>query len=551
MKRMTVLLLFAVVFMVTACRGQGDNYAVPPTITWKDADRYLDKDVYVVGKIVRTGIGRSGQCYLNFDEDWKNTLTIFIPKPAIAKFKDPPQDFYKGKTVKVRGKLYVFKDSKVPNIKIEDPAAITILSDDAAILKQVGAPISAPAGKKGEDAIQPEEYTPTIAVQHAPDFLDQQVFLIGKVTRGVELPSGHVSLEVVGEGGKPVRLFIRKDYLPNFPGGPKSMYQGKMVRIHGRLYNFEGKPNISANNPGLIAILPDDAGPPAEPMIPVSIKPTMNATPGSEITIVSYNLLNLFDNVDEPYHDDDKLDAKPRSQLEELARSIRALNADVVAVVEVESRGYLKVFLKTFLSDMGYEPVLIEGNDDRGINVGVLSRFPVGQIVSHQYQRFKDTNDRLIRFSRDLLQVRIEPPGAMAFDVFVTHLKSKGGKEEGFVETRLGEARKAREIFDEILTKDAKAAFVVCGDFNDTIDSEPLKAILGSGSMQLTSFVNDLPDNERITYNQKPHLSMIDFILASPEMAKRYVPQSYRVPQGSPETTGSDHNPVVARFKAK
>jgi len=63
--------------------------------------------------------------------------------------------------------------------------------------------------------------------------------------------------------------------------------------------------------------------------------------------------------------------------------------------------------------------------------------------------------------------------------------------------------------------------------------------------------VQDLPENQRVTYNQKPTLSMIDFILASPAMAKRYVPQSYRIVPGSPETTGSDHNPVTARFRVK
>ena len=44
-------------------------------------------------------------------------------------------------------------------------------------------------------------------------------------------------------------------------------------------------------------------------------------------------------------------------------------------------------------------------------------------------------------------------------------------------------------------------------------------------------------------------LSMIDFILASPAMAERYLPRSYRIPQGSSETLGSDHNPVIAKFK--
>ena len=45
---------------------------------------------------------------------------------------------------------------------------------------------------------------------------------------------------------------------------------------------------------------------------------------------------------------------------------------------------------------------------------------------------------------------------------------------------------------------------------------------------------------------------MIDFALASPAMAKRYVPKSYRIfVDGGPAGTGSDHNPVTARFLTK
>jgi len=44
---------------------------------------------------------------------------------------------------------------------------------------------------------------------------------------------------------------------------------------------------------------------------------------------------------------------------------------------------------------------------------------------------------------------------------------------------------------------------------------------------------------------------MIDFILCSPAMAKCYVPGSFRIVQGTEETIGTDHNPVIVRFKIK
>jgi endonuclease/exonuclease/phosphatase family metal-dependent hydrolase len=257
----------------------------------------------------------------------------------------------------------------------------------------------------------------------------------------------------------------------------------------------------------------------------------------------------MFDAVDDPYTHDEGTPTKPREQLEALAKSIRSLNADVLALTEVENRGILEQFVTVFLPDMGYEVVLFEGNDSRGIDVALLSRLPIGNVTSHRHLRFPDANGKPMRYQRDLLEVNIVPPEHRPFDVFVAHLKSKGG-EDGGLEIREGEARETRKIFDEILKAKPDAPFVLCGDFNDTIDSEPVKTIIGEGPMGLTPFVRELPDGETISFNQPPFLSMIDFILASPQMAKDYVSHSYHiVVGGSPEKTGSDHNPVKAMFR--
>jgi exonuclease III len=67
--------------------------------------------------------------------------------------------------------------------------------------------------------------------------------------------------------------------------------------------------------------------------------------------------------------------------------------------------------------------------------------------------------------------------------------------------------------------------------------------------MAMWSAHTDL-DNPKIdTYNTGEFKSMIDYMLCSPAMHQRYVKGSFRVPQGSIETTGSDHNPIVATFQ--
>jgi hypothetical protein len=58
-------------------------------------------------------------------------------------------------------------------------------------------------------------------------------------------------------------------------------------------------------------------------------------------------------------------------------------------------------------------------------------------------------------------------------------------------------------------------------------------------------------DPALVTYNKEPHRTVIDFMLCSPAMARQFVKGSYRNPQGSVESTGSDHNPISATFRMK
>jgi endonuclease/exonuclease/phosphatase family metal-dependent hydrolase len=330
-----------------------------------------------------------------------------------------------------------------------------------------------------------------------------------------------------------------------FPEPPEDLYQLKNVEVFGHVVRYGGKPEIIVTSPDQITIMTE--GLPAPTTQPTSAPSRL---PFSGVArIATFNVLNLFDGVDDPYHGDEGTPPKPRAELEKLAATIHKLDADVLALEEVENRFYLERFIRVLLRDTGYEHVaLIEGNDYRGIDVAILSRFPVGPVMSYRHLEFPDGDGPPRSFQRDLLRARIEPPGAKPFDMFVVHLKSKSDGEAASLPLRMGEATQIRKIVDEILTGDPGARFVICGDFNDTLDSQPLQTILGSGARALRHLVDDLPEGERISFNQEPHRSLIDFILCSPAMHRCYQAGSVRIPQGSVEENGSDHNPVVARF---
>ena len=345
----------------------------------------------------------------------------------------------------------------------------------------------------------------------------------------------------------------------NFPEPPEDIYADKDVAVLGTVIEYKGKPEIVLCDPKNITVgvtFPTADEPATEK--PADQPPAKSPPPKTRVfdgscTVATYNLLNLFDEHDDPYRNDESTPAKPREELERLADTIRRLDADVLALQEVENRGYLERFVKTLLPDMGYEHVvLFEGNDARGIDVALLSRLPVGPVTSYRHLSFEDGKGRATSFRRDLLRARIEPPGEPPFDVFVTHLKSKRSQDDGdSLAVRMGEAGQIRRIFDDLLAADIQARFLLCGDFNDTLDSSPLAALIGGGTRKLGTFVDDLPSDARISYNKEPYRSLIDFILASPAMTARYRQGSYRIVAGTVSSSGSDHNPVVATFNLK
>lgn len=335
---------------------------------------------------------------------------------------------------------------------------------------------------------------------------------------------------------------VFRDNYGKFPDDLKKLYAGKFVKIRGQITAHRDKPQIVLTSPGQIEIvdkLPETAMP----------KERDRQATKDQLVVATYNILNLFDEVDSPYHADETTPAKPREELEQIAKTIRDLNADVIAFQEVESRGYLQRFVDVFLDDMGYEhTVHYEGNDLRGIDVCLLSRLPVGLVRSHRHMRFTGPDGRERRLSRDLLNVTLLPPGKSPVEVWVVHLKSNSGGREFAEPVRLAEVQYIRKYLDERLADDPDASIMLMGDFNDTWESPTLKTLIGSGPSALSLPLSEPEIKSLITYNKEPRRSMIDFILCSPAMAKQYVPGSYRTIPGTVKSSGSDHNPVTAWF---
>ena len=405
--------------------------------------------------------------------------------------------------------------------------------------------------------IQEDEWHWVVSWNQTAGYGGQYAYVFGKVVKASEA-GGRCHLNFSENWRKDFSASINEEFFPLFEKKPNLLFQGKTVVIRGRINCEVGKPEMVLSSPKNIWIVPDDQKP--EDFIKTIAPHARNISdlPGLKsdlmdkdtIRIGTYNILNLFDEYDDPYTNDEVMSTKPRKQLEQVAAEIRKLDADVLALQEVENLDYLKKFVRAFLADMGYQNIiLIEGNNHRGIDVAVLSRYPVGPVTTYRHTTFPGPDGKTYHFQRDFLKVHIFGPKDFEFDIFSLHLKSKYGGAEASEPIRQAEAGEIRRIADEMLAQNPGALFVICGDHNDYWDSPSLKIMRGEGETELTCPGLSLPEDKRITYNREPYRSMIDFIVCSPGMKARYVEASYRVLPGSEETTGSDHNPSVAAFR--
>jgi len=212
-----------------------------------------------------------------------------------------------------------------------------------------------------------------------------------------------------------------------------------------------------------------------------------------------------------------------KAKFSEMARKntatvIKKVNADIACIVEADNRIALKAFDAHLLNYKYKYEMLIDGNDTRGIDVGVLSKFNFGSIYTHIYD--KKSNKRV--FSRDCLEIEIKITDTESIFVLINHFKSKGYDIDGTADTK--RKRQANQV-KEILGKyDLNNDYViVAGDLNDTPDSDPLKPLMDLSSIHDVlelQFNNDA--SKRWTYHYND-FEQIDYVLVSSALRDIFV----------------------------
>lgn len=192
------------------------------------------------------------------------------------------------------------------------------------------------------------------------------------------------------------------------------------------------------------------------------------------------------------------------------AKVIKEVNAHVMCLIEVEDRPALKKFNGDRLGSKKYQyNMLIDGNElgDRRIDVSLLSRFEIGAIYTHIF----DKSDNRPIFSRDCLEVQLWLPNGKELWILINHFRSKyGGNAKGNKRRKL-QAQTVADILksDYDLTRDL---VVVAGDLNDTPDGDPLKPLLKDNLYDCLEKVQD--PEERWTHHYGTN-QQIDYLLVS------------------------------------
>ncbi len=258
-------------------------------------------------------------------------------------------------------------------------------------------------------------------------------------------------------------------------------------------------------------------------------------------TVVTWNVENLFDTRNDPDTPGDEVLSASEllDKLMGIGAVLRQIDADFIALQEVETQALLERLNNEQLSEMGYQHVgLMDGFDGRGIDVGYISRFPVTNVVSHIGERFETPAGEQARFARDALEVFLDVQGYEVL-VMVTHFISQIEDND---DRRIGEATYARDLLRRRLI--ASDRLIFAGDVNDTPESATYDAL--TPNADIVDLTRRVPESDRWTFVFRGRNQQLDYIMASQRMVRDL--DNVEIVRSASVDGSSDHNPVTATF---
>jgi len=272
---------------------------------------------------------------------------------------------------------------------------------------------------------------------------------------------------------------------------------------------------------------------------------------------------------------------KPLKKTSQIANIIKEIDAEVYILNEVGGTESIKTFCKLFLND-SYTYHLIEGNSDRGIDVGFLvkkdSAYEVS-LSSNKDLALEGTyynSEEVLYMSRDIPELHLKKDGDTKLIVLGVHLKSRLDPEfkdpQGKLRRKL-ESNLLAKVYNKLSKEYPNTLILIAGDFNGEINEHVYNEEF-TGLKKTTDLVDafdiaSVPREKRITqvmisrHSAHEHFQF-DHILISKNKASQLVTKECHVhyfrndlglPEKLPESIEekqrlpSDHYPVVIKVK--
>ena len=309
-------------------------------------------------------------------------------------------------------------------------------------------------------------------------------------------------------------------------------------------------------------------------------RPTPLAKADDSIRIASYNVLNLFDEADDPSLQgkyDDLPMATSRDRCASVAKIIRSIDADVLCLQEVESEAALRWFRDEFLDGMGYEHVASKDvGYYRGVEQSVLSRHPITAVKTWPDENLADMEAKKqgdgwerdgeapTKFQRSPLMVDIAIPagrGEPAYELTMVVVHHKSGR---FRRQRESEALQLVELLDARLKAEPDLNLVIAGDFNAGPFDRSVGVYGDAGYVNAYTHRWKQEGDTRALFRTHESDRVIDFLMIHPNADSEVVDRTFQI-VGSlhpgddydwrndepPSGYAADHYPLVVDLRPR
>lgn len=221
-------------------------------------------------------------------------------------------------------------------------------------------------------------------------------------------------------------------------------------------------------------------------------------------TVMFYNVENLFDTIDDPNTEDEEFTPgsakqwdyeKYEKKLEDISRVILSLPEKelpaLIGFAEVENAQVLEdLVAQRGLKRTPYKVVLIDGNDPRGIDCGLIYRPDLFKYKSSEMIPVEDLSGKDYPL-RGILHIQGEGPDGKALHIYVNHWKSRRGGVKETEHLRVYQGIALRRELDQLLSRESDPRVIIMGDFNDEPTNRSINDMLHAGNKRKNTWLND------------------------------------------------------------